>query len=126
MKGEWVALEGVVPVEIFKAEVLSWARRLGVEPKEIRIREMKHKWASCSSAGRLTFARDLLREPGHVRTTVIIHELLHLKIPRHTKLFRALLSAYFHEKYPELELPDLRINGDREDGTQADQGPAGF
>ncbi|MGY4707516.1 hypothetical protein ACVNPS_07190 [Candidatus Bipolaricaulota sp. J31] len=32
------------------------------------------------------------------------------KIPRHTKLFRALLSAYFHEKYPDLELPDLRGN----------------
>jgi predicted metal-dependent hydrolase len=48
---------------------------------------------------------------------VIIHELLHLKIPRHTKLFRALLSAYFHEKYPHLELPDLGMNGDEPDGT---------
>jgi predicted metal-dependent hydrolase len=48
---------------------------------------------------------------------VIIHELLHLKIPRHTKLFRALLSAYFHEKYPHLELPDLGTNGDGPDGT---------
>jgi len=47
---------------------------------------------------------------------VIIHELLHLKIPRHTKLFRALLSAYFHEKYPHLDLPDLQEDGDRTNG----------
>ncbi|MCD5408069.1 M48 family metallopeptidase [Candidatus Bipolaricaulota bacterium] len=111
MSAEWAPLEDTVPAELFRAEVMSWSRRIGVEPKEIHIREMKRKWASCSSAGRLTFARDLLRQPGPVRTAVIIHELLHLKIPLHTKLFRALLSAYFHEKYPDLELPDLRSNG---------------
>ena len=120
MTAEWVPLEDTVPAELFRAEVLSWASRLGVEPKEIRIRRMKRKWASCSSAGRLTFDQDLLRQPGPVRTAVIIHELLHLKIPRHTKLFRALLSSYFHEKYPNLELPDLRVNGGRKESAQAD------
>jgi len=120
MTAEWAPLEDTVPAELFRAEVLSWASRLGVEPKEIRIRKMKRKWASCSSAGRLTFDQDLLRQPGPVRTAVIIHELLHLKIPRHTKLFRALLSSYFHEKYPNLELPDLRVNGGRKESAQAD------
>ena len=120
MTAEWAPLEDTVPAELFRAEVLSWASRLGVEPKEIRIRKMKRKWASCSSAGRLTFDQNLLRQPGPVRTAVIIHELLHLKIPRHTKLFRALLSSYFHEKYPNLELPDLRVNGGRKESAQAD------
>ncbi len=108
---EWMSLEEAVPEDLFRAEVLAWARRIGVEPKEIRIREMRRKWASCSAAGRLTFDRGLLHQPGPVRTAVIIHELLHLKIPRNTKLFRALLSAYFHEKYPDQELPDLSGNG---------------
>jgi len=120
MTAEWAPLEDTVPAELFRAEVLSWASRLGVEPKEIRIRRMKRKWASCSSAGRLTFDQELLRQPGPVRTAVIIHELLHLKIPRHTKLFRALLSSYFHEKYPNLELPDLRVNGGRKESARAD------
>ncbi len=111
MTAGWAPLEDEVPAELFRAEVLNWARRIGVEPREIRIRRMSRKWASCSAAGRLTFDQGLLRQPGPVRTAVIIHELLHLKIPRHTKLFRALLSAYFHEKYPELEVPDLRQNG---------------
>jgi len=87
-------LEEVVPVAIFKAEVETWARRIGVEPKEVRLRPMKRKWASCSSRGRLTFDPALLRQPAPFRAEVIAHELLHLKVPNHGKLFRALLKSF--------------------------------
>jgi len=87
-------LEELVPAEVFKSEVLAWARRIGVTPKEIHIRPMKRKWASCSSSGRLTFAVDLLRQSAYFRAQVIIHELLHLKVPNHGPLFRVLLNAY--------------------------------
>jgi len=90
----WGPLEDIVPVEVFKAEVRAWAERIGVQPREIHIRPMKRKWASCSSNGRLTFDLDLLRQPSKVRTEVIIHELLHLRLPNHGRLFRALLGAY--------------------------------
>ena len=40
-------LEQSVPKEIFKAEVAAWAERIGVEPKTITLRPMKHKWGSC-------------------------------------------------------------------------------
>ena len=89
-----VPLEEAVPAEVFKAEVRSWARRIGVEPEEVHLRPMKRKWASCSSNGRLTFNTELLREPAAFRAEVIVHELLHLKVPNHGKLFRALLRAY--------------------------------
>lgn len=42
----------------------------------------------------MTFASDLLAQPDHVRREVIVHELLHLKVPNHGPLFRALLSAH--------------------------------
>ena len=77
-----------------KAEVQSWAQRIGVEPKEVHVRPMKRKWASCSSNGRLTFNTELLHEPAAFRAEVVVHELLHLKVPNHGKLFRALLRAY--------------------------------
>lgn len=114
-------------MEIFRAEVLAWAKRLGVEPKEIRVRTMKCKWASCSSAGRLTFDRDLLRQPAPVRTVVILHELLHLRLPTHNKLFKSLLSAYFHEKYPDMELPEISLlkEGGPDHGA-SHQGSAGI
>ncbi len=54
---------------------------------------MKRKWASCSSNGNLTFDAALLHQPAEFRRQVIMHELLHLKIP-HGRLFRALLRAY--------------------------------
>ncbi|MBC7254524.1 MAG: M48 family metallopeptidase [Chloroflexi bacterium] len=91
---DWFPLEEVVPLDLFRAEVAAWARRIGVEPREVRIRPMKRKWASCSSRGRLTFDIDLLRQPSAFRREVIIHELLHLKVPNHGPVFRSLLKAY--------------------------------
>jgi len=67
---------------------------LEVIPREIHLRPMKRKWASCSSRGRLTFDTDLLRQPAAFRREVIVHELLHLKVPNHGPLFKALLKAY--------------------------------
>lgn len=90
-------LEEAVPADLFKAEVRAWARRIGVEPTSITIRPMRRKWASCSSQGRLTFSVDLLRQPASFRREVIVHELLHLKIPNHGTLFRSLLRAYLAE-----------------------------
>ncbi len=98
MKGQdpadWLPLEEAVPPDLFRAEVAAWARRIGVEPREVRIRPMKRKWASCSSRGRLTFDVDLLRQPSAFRREVIVHELLHLKVPNHGPVFRSLLRAY--------------------------------
>jgi predicted metal-dependent hydrolase len=87
-------MEEIVPVSIFHSEVNVWAIRIGVAPKEIRLRPMKRKWASCSSRGRLTFATALLQEPAAFRREVIVHELLHLKVPNHGKVFKALLKTY--------------------------------
>jgi predicted metal-dependent hydrolase len=79
------ALETKVATDIFKSEVRRWAKRIGVEPREIRLRDMTRKWASCSSEGRLTFDIDLLRQPHEFSTEVIVHELVHLKVPNHGK-----------------------------------------
>jgi len=87
-------LEEAVPAEILKAEVDTWAKRIGAEPKEVHVRPMTRKWASCSSNGRVTFNTDLLKEPALFRREVIVHELLHLKVPNHGKVFKALLRAY--------------------------------
>ncbi len=89
-----VSLEDTVPADLFKAEVQVWAKRIGVEPREIHVRKMNRKWASASSTGRLTFNYDLLRESSNFRMEVIVHELLHLKVPNHGKVFRALLKAH--------------------------------
>lgn len=66
----WQPLEQAVPADLFRAEVRAWAERIGVEPREIHLRPMKRKWASCSSRGRLTFDTGLLRQPADKRAEV--------------------------------------------------------
>lgn len=87
-------LEETIAGEVLKAEVRAWASRIEVEPKGISIRPMRKKWASCSSKGNLSFDVELLRQPPEFRRRVIVHELLHLRITGHTKLFKAMEKAY--------------------------------
>lgn len=85
-------------VNEFKKEVLNCAKRLSVNPKEIHIRPMKRKLASCSSRGRLSFSAELLETSAELRRHAIIHELLHLKYPNHGKMFKTMLKYYLKEK----------------------------
>ncbi|HLE72853.1 MAG TPA: M48 family metallopeptidase [Anaerolineales bacterium] len=96
-------LEDSIPVEVFKSEVRAWAERIGVEPQSIIVRPMKRKWASCSSKGNLTFDTDLLRQPAEFRRKAIVHELLHLKVPNHGKLFRSLENTYLNDQQYQMD-----------------------
>jgi len=87
----------MISPEGFKKQVLKLAKEINIEPKEIHLRDMTRKWASCSTKGRLTFSTKLLKKPPKVRNKVIIHELLHLKYPNHGKMFKTLLNAYFEK-----------------------------
>ena len=71
-----------------------WVQRLKVQPPRLRVQPMKRKWGSCSTAGNITLASDLAdQEPGF-QDFVIAHELLHLRVPNHGKLFKALLAVH--------------------------------
>ena len=80
----------------FDNEVQAWAEKIGVKPKEIHLRSMKRKWASCSTKGRLSFNTDIFKQSPQKRSEIIVHELLHLRYPKHNKMFNAMLK--FHLK----------------------------
>lgn len=80
--------------EDLKREVSRWAAKIGFVPKRVQIQRMTKKWASCSTSGRIYLSRDLLRENKAFREIVIVHELLHLSIRNHGKLFKSLMNAY--------------------------------
>lgn len=77
----------------FRTSVYSWASKIHIQPKHVYIRPMTRKWASCSRNGLLTFSTELLKEKPEFSEYVIVHELLHLKVPNHGKLFKSLLTA---------------------------------
>jgi len=96
----WVLTdENRIETKDFKSIVWDWAIKLKVEPKEIHLRPMKAKWASLSGAGRLTFNSELLEKQRKLIDYVILHELLHMEVPNHGKLFKSLMFAFL----PELE-----------------------
>lgn len=63
---------------------------------------MRRKWASCSSAGLLSFSTDLLDLDSELVDYVIVHELLHLHTPNHGRLWKSLMRAYLGD-YERLE-----------------------
>lgn len=82
------------PTQELRRRALAWAVKLRVNPRVIRVQDMRRKWGSCSSAGTITLASDLVDQDTRFQDFVIAHELLHLRMPTHGRLFKALMSAY--------------------------------
>ncbi len=82
------------PVQDLHRRALAWALKLKVNPRVVRVQAMRHKWGSCSSAGTVTLASDLLDQDSRFQDYVIVHELLHLRYTTHGRVFKALMSAH--------------------------------
>ena len=61
--------------------------KMGVQPKAVRIIELKNRWASCSPGGNLNFHWKCMMAPPTVLDYIVVHELVHLIHPDHTKAF---------------------------------------
>lgn len=71
-----------------------WSRRVKVQPRIVRVQRMTRKWGSCSTKGIITLAEDLAEQRRGFQDFVIAHELLHLRVRNHGKVFKALMSAH--------------------------------
>jgi len=88
--------------EKFRARILEWAAKLDVKATAIYIRPMRRKWASCSTAGTLSFNDELVTMAPELGDYVIVHELLHFSVPNHGKLWKSLMRAHLGD-YETLE-----------------------
>jgi predicted metal-dependent hydrolase len=82
------------PNAALRARTQFWVERLRARPKVVRIQAMTRKWGSCSTRGVVTLSADLGQESTSMQDTVIVHELLHLKVRNHGRVFKALMSAH--------------------------------
>ena len=78
----------------FKEEAYVYANKIKVKVKQITIRPMARKWASCSTNGYFTFNIELLGMDRSLGEYVILHELLHYYIPNHGKLWKSLMAVH--------------------------------
>ena len=96
----------VIKKNQFKERVRVWADRLEARVTSITVRPMKTKWASYSTTGRLTFDAFLLELQEDLQDYVIVHELLHSRVPNHGKLWKSLMRAHlgaYEEKEAKLK-----------------------
>ncbi len=99
--------------EALKSRIMEWAATLDVPRHTITVRPVGTKWASCSTSGRLTFDEALIRMSPHLQDYVIVHEILHFRVPNHGKLWKSLMRAHLGEyeliekelKKPMVEAP---------------------
>ncbi len=78
-----------------EACVAAQARRMGVRPKTIVIRDQRTRWGSCSSTGTLSFNWRLIMVPHTVMEYVVIHELAHMVHANHSTAYWAFVSQYY-------------------------------
>jgi hypothetical protein len=74
-----------------------WARRMGVAPTAIDVRDLGYKWGSCTPAGTLNFHWATILLPAPVVDYVIVHELAHLLHPDHSASFWAAVARTLPE-----------------------------
>lgn len=83
------ALEILIP----KVEVIcNRYRDYHFNPLTISVKQLKSRWGSCSSKGKITLNAELIKLEEKFADYVIIHELCHLKYHNHGREFYRLLE----------------------------------
>lgn len=91
---EWqkTLLHAAVPPLISK-----WQAKLGVTVSGYFLQRMKTKWGSCNHrAGNIRLNTELVKKPKDLLEYVVVHEMVHLAEPTHSKRFVAILD----QRYP--------------------------
>jgi predicted metal-dependent hydrolase len=83
-----------IAYDILEDRVEHFSRLMSLSPSGLRIKRMKTRWGSCSSAGNLNFNWVLVMAPLPVIDYVVIHELCHLVHMDHSKHFWDLVEQY--------------------------------
>ena len=77
------------------ALVPKWSAVTGLVPSGWTIRSMRPRWGSCNTrTGHINFALQLAQTSPQFREYVVLHELIHLRVPGHGPDFKAELDRY--------------------------------
>ena len=74
-------------IERISKRVSYFAPKVGIEPGKIDVRELGHRWASCSPSGNLAFHWKCMMAPPKVIDYIVVHELCHIHHLDHSDAF---------------------------------------
>lgn len=92
------SIDGVLRYEARRyllARTKELADKLGYSFKSITLKNNKTNWGSCSSLKNINLNIHLMRLPDRMIDLILVHELVHTKIPNHGPLFKEQLKAHF-------------------------------
>jgi predicted metal-dependent hydrolase len=64
-----------------------YAPKVGVTARDVDVRELGHRWASCSPKGKLAFHWKCMMAPPTIIDYIVVHELCHMHCMDHTEAF---------------------------------------
>lgn len=70
----------------------SYAARMGLSPRRVRITSAQTRFGSCSKDGNICYSWRLMLYPAAAREYVVVHELCHMRYFNHSRAFYALLA----------------------------------
>jgi len=73
--------------ETISQRVRLYAQKRGFKYNKINITNAQKRWGSCSHQGNLSFAWRLIMAPLPIIDSVVVHELVHLELKNHSKIF---------------------------------------
>lgn len=73
--------------ERIRQRVDYYAPKIGVAPRDVAVRELGNRWASCSPNGNLAFHWKCMMAPQTIIDYIVVHELCHLHHMDHTDAF---------------------------------------
>ncbi len=73
--------------ERIRQRVDYYAPKIGVSPRDISVRELGNRWASCSPNGNLAFHWKCMMAPQTIIDYIVVHELCHFHHLDHTAAF---------------------------------------
>ena len=71
---------------------------VGKMPSGLRFKPMKSQWGSCNSADIIALNTRLMFLPDRLVAYIVHHEMVHLKIRRHDRSFRAAVEIIFPDR----------------------------
>ena len=101
---KWIAEESK---NLFEAKVSEFSKKIGVTPSKIVIKNLKNRWGSATKEGKINLNYNLIKAPENVIDYIIIHELCHFKIKKHSHQFWNLLRKYVPDYKGRLNWLDI-------------------
>jgi predicted metal-dependent hydrolase len=91
------------------ARLLALAAGHGLSVRRVTVRNQRSRWGSCSRGGTIALNFRLVQMPPAIRDYVLLHELMHLRQPNHSRRYWRLVE----EVCPEFRAAErwLRVEG---------------